>query len=229
MNSLIDVAGLPEKLRKARTLMQLTQAQMAARVGITTAAYSNWETGKRVPRVNYIKILSDVTGVPLSIFLDSDKDIDIDLDLDDQIMKGEIEVPIFNSQLLANKTDLHEIWDKARKYSVDLFRKTDRSKIFAFKISDASMQASGIAGGRTIVKGSIAIVKACTPAIKRGEHGGEPAVLSLKGDPAIVREIDWDGEDLILRPWNTDYHTISCKTGDVAVFGEVLRSVISYD
>ena len=228
MQNLIDNKVFPDKLRKARALLQLTQAQMAGKIGITTAAYSNWETGKRTPRLNYIKVISDATGIPLSYFVDPQRDIDLDLGIDQQALQGEIEVPIFNSELLARTADIREIWKSARRYSVDLFRKADQSRIFAFKIADASMQATGIAGSRTIVKGSVAIARACSPAMKRGEHAGSPAVVSYKGNPAIVREINWDGDGVILRPWNSDYHVISCLSGDVACFGEVLRSVISY-
>lgn len=228
MPELIDRKGFPEKLRKARALLSLTQHQMASKIGITTAAYSNWENGKRTPRVSYIKLIADATGIPISCFVDPERDIDIDLDIDEQALKGQVEVPMFNAEILGRTTDIRQIWDSARRYSVDLFRKGDKSRIFAFRISDSSMQASGIAGSRTIVKGSVAIVRASSPAMRRGEHAGSPAVVSVNGDPAIVREIDWDGDNVILRPWNPDYHVQSCFSGNVACFGEVLRSVITY-
>jgi DNA-binding transcriptional regulator YiaG len=38
-----------DAVHRLRTALQLTQGEMAGRVGVTTATISHWETGKRTP------------------------------------------------------------------------------------------------------------------------------------------------------------------------------------
>lgn len=58
------------KLREARNKIPgLTQAQIAKRVGITTQAYQNYESGERIPRADVaIKISKIVKSTVEKLF-----------------------------------------------------------------------------------------------------------------------------------------------------------------
>lgn len=52
--------GFPEQLKKARLGMNYTQQQVADRMGITKSTYCGYETGKREPDVEKIKLLTAI-------------------------------------------------------------------------------------------------------------------------------------------------------------------------
>lgn len=56
------------RLRTARELARLSQAQLAGKVGLTPAAISQFESGASRPRPETIAILGDVLNVPVAFF-----------------------------------------------------------------------------------------------------------------------------------------------------------------
>lgn len=52
--------GFPEQLKTARLNMNYTQQQVADRMGITKSTYCGYETGKRQPDVEKIKLLAAI-------------------------------------------------------------------------------------------------------------------------------------------------------------------------
>lgn len=61
-----------EKLREARELRGYTQQQIADRMGIDKSTYCGYETGKRQPDVQKIKIISRILGVSGDALLETD-------------------------------------------------------------------------------------------------------------------------------------------------------------
>lgn len=61
-----------EKLREARELRGYTQQQIADRMGIDKSTYCGYETGKRQPDVQKIKIISKILGVSGDALLETD-------------------------------------------------------------------------------------------------------------------------------------------------------------
>lgn len=228
-NSILpDPADFGRKLRKVRTMMRITQKEMAAKIGITSAAYANWELGKRVPRLSRVKNVADVTGLPLTYFLDPKKDIDMDLDLDQQILESDAVVPLVNSALLSGTPDLAAIWKQARGYSAELLNKNELKDFFAFKVEDESMQVLSF-DGRTIAKGSVAIIrKAESSLLEEGALAGVPALVSPNGLGAMIREIQWDVGSIILKPWNPEYRPRRYSRNEVRLFGQAVKSVLAY-
>lgn len=55
-----------QELRKGK---DLTQLQLAEKVGVTDRAVSNWETGRRMPDLSYIKPLCDELGITINDLL----------------------------------------------------------------------------------------------------------------------------------------------------------------
>ena len=55
--------GLNINLKNKRTERRLTQAQVAAKVGITTVGYQRYESGERVPNAHTAIQIADILGV----------------------------------------------------------------------------------------------------------------------------------------------------------------------
>ncbi len=52
-------------IARARLDADLTQAQLAERIGVTPAQISNWETGFRRPKLEALKKIAEATGTTL--------------------------------------------------------------------------------------------------------------------------------------------------------------------
>lgn len=61
-----------EKLREARELRGYTQQQIADNMGIDKSTYCGYETGKRQPDVQKIKVLSRILGISGDALLETD-------------------------------------------------------------------------------------------------------------------------------------------------------------
>lgn len=55
-----------EKLYKIRTDLDLTQKQFAKKVGVSQAAITNWENGRRQPRTEQLKKIARELQIPVS-------------------------------------------------------------------------------------------------------------------------------------------------------------------
>ncbi|MCU0440013.1 MAG: helix-turn-helix domain-containing protein [Raineya sp.] len=60
---------LGTKLRKFRTVAKLSQQEIADKLNIRQATYSNWEKGETKPSLDHIIKLSEVFNVPVQEFL----------------------------------------------------------------------------------------------------------------------------------------------------------------
>lgn len=58
------------KLRQAREEADLTQREIAKMLGLNQTGYSDFETGKTQPSINYLMELSAILKKPFSWFLD---------------------------------------------------------------------------------------------------------------------------------------------------------------
>ncbi len=58
-----ETGGSP--IARARLKAEMTQAQLAERLGVTPAQISNWETGFRRPKLEALKKIADATGTQL--------------------------------------------------------------------------------------------------------------------------------------------------------------------
>lgn len=221
---IIDMAKFGEKLRKIRALKQLTQSEMASKIGLTPSSYSNWELGKRKPRINKIKKVADVLGVPVS-YLTDDKEIDLSQSIEEQIIdsNNEIKLPFLSGSNFANKSSEEEIFSNARTFNFQLLNKRDEKDLFIFKVEGSSMECFG---NRSLPPGTLAL---CTRNFDLQEARGKPVVLSVNQESAIIREFDVDGDNLRLTPWNSSYQTISEKQTKIKIYGRVLKCILSFE
>lgn len=60
------IMTIGEKLYKIRTDLNLTQKQFAKKVGVSQAAITNWEHGRRQPRTEQLKKIAKELQIPVS-------------------------------------------------------------------------------------------------------------------------------------------------------------------
>ena len=58
-----DLGTIGGRIQRARQALDLTSAQLARRVGITTATATSWETNRSQPRANRLTMLAGVLNV----------------------------------------------------------------------------------------------------------------------------------------------------------------------
>ena len=75
-NDKIAVEFLPERIKRLRMAGGLSQAQLAALIGISSTAVCNWETGEYMPKGRYLPRLAEVLSVGLEELMDVTKSID---------------------------------------------------------------------------------------------------------------------------------------------------------
>ena len=66
--------GFPERLKKARTALGYTLGAVATATGIGESTLSEFENGKREPRIPQLKVLADTYQRPWSFFLEEGED-----------------------------------------------------------------------------------------------------------------------------------------------------------
>ena len=54
-----------ERLRNARETANMSQEQMASRIGVTMGTIASWEKGLSAPRANRLQMLASLLNVPL--------------------------------------------------------------------------------------------------------------------------------------------------------------------
>lgn len=69
----IKIGKLIAKLRKEQ---QMTQEQLADKLGVTDRAVSKWENGRGLPDYANVKILCDILGITFDEFISGEKDAD---------------------------------------------------------------------------------------------------------------------------------------------------------
>lgn len=60
-------------LKEARKRMDLTQKELADRIGVTVVAISRYENGHRTPRIGMAKKLGKILGVPWYQLMDGEE------------------------------------------------------------------------------------------------------------------------------------------------------------
>ena len=81
MTDVVDAAALDKvpqpmgpRLRIARENADLTQEELAGRVGVMTRSVKAWESGKSAPRANRLQMLAGILGVTLNWLLEGRED-----------------------------------------------------------------------------------------------------------------------------------------------------------
>ena len=82
-----------EKLKNARKEAGLSQEQLAEKVSVSRSAIAKWESGKGMPDVNNLKVMSSLLNVSVDYLLDDDEQISFNeikeaITLEDYVKSG---------------------------------------------------------------------------------------------------------------------------------------------
>lgn len=69
--------GVAENIKRLRNNANLTQEELAKKLGITRPTVTQWETGWSQPRMGMVEKLSQVFGVPKSVIIEDNSDIPV--------------------------------------------------------------------------------------------------------------------------------------------------------
>ena len=97
------IGGFLKELRKQNNM---TQEQLGERIGVTNKTVSRWETGKYMPPIEHLKLLSDLYQISINEILTGEK-------LDEEDYKGAAENNIVHT--------LEEIEAKEKKFENVMF------------------------------------------------------------------------------------------------------------
>lgn len=67
---------LADKLKEARKNAGLTQAELAEKICVSRQAITKWETGKGIPDIDNLRVLSKVLNVSIDFLLDEEETLD---------------------------------------------------------------------------------------------------------------------------------------------------------
>ncbi len=69
----MDIQKIGEFLKELRKQNKMTQEQLGERVGVTNKTISRWETGKYMPPIECLKLLSDIYHISINEILTGEK------------------------------------------------------------------------------------------------------------------------------------------------------------
>lgn len=223
-NHLADPQILSGNLRKIRQIAHLTQAQCARKLGVSVPTYNNWENGNRTPKADNLAKMVEIFGVRASLLLDAPlKDFK---DLQELVSDPAYSIPLVTARLIAGKIEIDELKDaymQCKRFDTSLLNTPSLQDFFAFKVESEDMETRG---NRSIPNGSFAI---CTTKFNAYMLDDSPYVVSIKGGMGIIRELEHDQDQLVLKPWNPTFGTRAYATKDIHIFGKVLKSYLSYE
>ncbi len=86
---------LAEKLKEARKNAGLTQIELAEKMCVSRQAITKWETGKGIPDVDNLKVISKVLNVSIDFLLDDEEILDKtiikeQINLNDYVKEGKL-------------------------------------------------------------------------------------------------------------------------------------------
>ena len=102
----MDVQKIGAFLKELRKQNNMTQEQLGEKVGVTNKTVSRWETGKYMPPIECLKLLSDIYQISINEILTGEK-------LNEEDYKGAAENNIVNT--------LEEIEAKEKKFENVMF------------------------------------------------------------------------------------------------------------
>lgn len=86
---------LADKLKEARKNAGLTQIELAEKLSVSRQAITKWETGKGIPDVDNLRMISRVLNVSIDFLLDDEEVLDKtiikeQINLDDYVKEGKL-------------------------------------------------------------------------------------------------------------------------------------------
>ena len=200
------MAKFGDILRRLRTENELTQGELAKRLGLSTSAIGMYERGEREPDFEKLEKIASYFNVNMNFLLGKE------VVISDHSIVG-IKIPVLGKvaagipiTAVENILDYEEI-------SSDMAASGD---YVALQIKGRSMEPRMWEGDVVIVRRQDTI------------ENGEIAVVMVDGDEATVKKVQFQKDGILLRPFNPDFEPLFYSRSEIEnipirIFGKVVE------
>src|SRR3989304_7723719 len=94
IKSMVKIIKFPQRLKTARVIAQLSQSDLAEKLGISPKTVSAYEQGRVIPPVPTLQKIAEITDQPVDFFMDKKKNIG-----DDEITRLENKLEVIINEL----------------------------------------------------------------------------------------------------------------------------------
>lgn len=187
-------------LRKA---MGLTQQQVADEIGITRQAYNHYETGRRKPDTNMLRLLADVFGCSIDRLLN---------------YEANARYPSSQTHAIPILGTVKAGYNKLAEEDIEDYEYVDVKNpedYFFLHITGDSMEPE-------IHSGDLALVHK-----QNDVENGELAVVMIDGEEATIKRVVKSGRDIVLQPFNSSYQVMMFsgrELSNIKILGKVVKT-----
>lgn len=199
--------SLGQRLRAARLKKELTQDAVAAKVGITFQALSNYERDVRDPDTDILTRLASLYGVSADYLLGRD---DVIAELPGAYLPGDtVRLPVLGTIkagqpiIAINEIIGYELVDK---------KQINNGDFFFLRVSGDSMI------GSRICDGDIALIEK-----QSAVNNGQIAVVLINGEEATLKKVYSVNGHVMLHSDNPNYEPMVYPAEDVTILGRVVE------
>ena len=194
---------LKDKIKHLRKQNNLTQDDLAKRLGVAKTTVSTWERGSNRPLMDKIVVMSDMFNVPISYFFDEPtEDIQI------------VNIPLLGAISCGNPITAIENVDE---YQKEIKTQLPTGNLFYLKAQGNSMYPIIPDGAMVMVREQVDV------------ENGEIAAVLINGDEeATIKRVRRINDHILLEPENKEYNSIIIdKKNPARILGKVVR--VKYD
>lgn len=204
-------------LKRIRKSLGLTQKRVSSEIGIGFTTYYSWESGKRAPHFDNVLKLAHFYKVDLNYFYGPDAE--------PPKRKDDVSLHIVTAGDFEAQDNIEAILSKSRHYMPKLTQ-INTKELFAFEVRDRSMVSPT---GNSIQPGQIAILQK-TSNLNPQSLNGAVVLMSENKGAAMLREINLDGMNMIIRCWNDSFQHIerNIPQKSVIIFGKLIAVLTEF-
>lgn len=92
---------ISERLKELRKQSGFTQEQIAEKLNVTRSAVARWETGKGIPDISNLIVISEVYGISLDELIKGDKQIENKIIADEKSKRWHLLVIVYLVAIIA--------------------------------------------------------------------------------------------------------------------------------
>jgi transcriptional regulator with XRE-family HTH domain len=115
---MLNTKMIGNKIAEARKKINISQAQLAQRLFISSQAVGKWERGESMPDIITFNRLAEILGVELNYFSESFQSASVEMTPIKPLVKQAVELPSEKQKQTADKAGKKLSWDMSRGYWV---------------------------------------------------------------------------------------------------------------
>lgn len=224
-----DPEGFPKRLKMLRASRNLTQSEVASKVGVAPSVYSAWEHGTHYPRGHNYTKLALALEVPVEVLTESSKTTGLSDSALAYKYSQEKKFAVLKASELNTTSELNDIIKNSLKMEFSFFKNYEtpykENRVFLLKVEGNSMSR---ALSKSINEDMVAVI-VNEPNIRVLEN--KVVLIAVENQEAKLRKIAFEGVDLVLKPWNENYpiERVNTATQKCTIFGYVAFSITEYN